>query len=323
MKPFSSLVISAVLALPLGQGALAQDFPTHPVTLVVPYPPGGSVDSVARVLATELTEQTGKTFVVDNRAGGAGGVVGSTDVQKAAGDGYTLLFNASIFVVTPILNSKTPYNPLTDFATVAGVAEGPLIVSTPVSTKANTLREFFDAVKASPDDYNFATSGYGSAGHLAVEVLKQDAGVDTEVVSYKGGGPALSDLIGGQVQLMADPMMSSLPQVKAGKLKPLAITSAERSPLAPEIPTVAESGMPALALSSWYGVWAPKTLDPKAAAYLTEAMEKVVTSATFGDKLATFGFTPMFKDPAGLQGFAESETARYRDIVAKAGLKTE
>lgn len=323
MKHFGSFLLAASLAAISGGVAAAQEFPARAISIVVPYPPGGAVDGVARVLAAELSESTGKTFVVDNRAGGAGGVVGSSEVVKAEPDGYTLLLNASIHVVTPLINKNVPFDVLNDFTHVAGIASGPLLVVTPTSTKANTLKEFFEEVKADPESFNFATSSYGSAGHLAVEVLKAQAGIDTDVVTYKGAGPALTDLMGGQVQLMADPMLSSLPHVKAGRLKALAVTSLKRSALAPEIPTVEESGMQPLEMVSWYGVWAPKNLDPKAAEFLDAAVSKVVNSDKFKDKLTVFGFEPMYKNGADLKTFVVDETKRYGEIVNSAGIKVE
>jgi tripartite-type tricarboxylate transporter receptor subunit TctC len=323
MKNIGSLLLAASLAAISGGFAVAQEFPARAISIVVPYPPGGAVDGVARVLAAELSESTGKTFVVDNRAGGAGGVVGSAEVAKAEPDGYTLLLNASIHVVTPLINKNVPFDVLNDFTHIAGIAAGPLLVVTPTSTKANTLKEFFEEVKADPEGFNFATSSYGSAGHLAVEVLKAQAGVDTDVVTYKGAGPALTDLMGGQVQLMADPMLSSLPHVKAGRLKALAVTSLKRSALAPEIPTVEESGMQPLDMVSWYGVWAPKNLDPKATEYLDAAVSKVVNSDKFKEKLTVFGFEPMYKNSADLKAFVVDETKRYGEIVDSAGIKVE
>ncbi|WP_105439951.1 tripartite tricarboxylate transporter substrate binding protein [Neorhizobium sp. T25_13] len=323
MNRFGTALLFLSMTLPVAGLAKADDYPSRPVSIVVPYPPGGAVDGVARVLAAALSVKTGKTFVVDNRAGGAGGVVGSSDVVKAAPDGYTLLLNASIHVVTPLINKNVPFDVVNDFTHISGIAAGPLLITTNPSDKANTLKEFFAEVKADPDSYNFATSGYGSAGHLAVEVLKGEAGVDTEVVTYKGAGPALTDMIGGQVQLIADPILSSLPHVKAGRLKPLAVTSLTRSPLAPDVPTVAESGMPALEMLSWYGVWAPKNLDPKAGEYLGKVLQDVVTSTEFKDKLTVFGFEPMYKSSADLRTFVVDETKRYREIVKTAGIKVE
>ena len=237
---------------------MAETYPNRTVSLVVPYPPGGSVDGVARILAQKLNETMGQNFVVENKAGGAGGIVGANYVAKSAPDGYTLLLTASIHVVTPFLHKAVPYDVVTDFTPITLVASGPLIVSTAPNVPATTLKELFELVRKDPSKYTFATSSFGSAGHLAVELLKRDAGVNTPVIAYKGAGPALTDLMGGQVQLMADPMLSSLPLAKAGKIKALAITSLKRVAIAPEIPTVAESGMNGFEFASWYGLWGPK-----------------------------------------------------------------
>lgn len=323
MKPVRSLLLGLALGMTFAGAAAAQSFPERTVTIVVPYPPGGSVDGVARVFAAELSEATGKTFVVDNRAGGAGGVVGSTEVVRSAPDGYTLLLNASIHVVVPLINDNVPFDVVDDFTHIGAVASGPLLVTTHPSIEADTLAEFFEAVKADPDAFNFATSSYGSAGHLAIEVLKERAGVDTEILAYRGAGPVLNDMIGGQVQLLADPILSSLPHVQAGRLRPLAVTSAERSPLAPEIPTVAESGLGELDMVSWYGVWGPKDLDPEAAAFLEEALDNVVTSDSFREKLTVFGFSPLNKDAEELKAFVIEETARYDEIVKAADIRVE
>lgn len=322
MKAFRFLLLGAALLAPLAP-AMAQDYPNRPVSLVVPYPPGGSVDGVARALASILSEKTGKVFVVENKAGGAGGVVGTNDVAKAAPDGYTLLLGASIHVVTPLINKNVPYNPITDFTPVGEVAEGPLLITTNPSIKADTLKDFFALAKANPNGFNFATSGYGSAGHLAIEMLKQKAGVDIDVIAYKGGGPALNDMIGGQVQLMADPMLSSLPYVKGGRLKALAVTSKTRSPLAPDVPTVDEAGMGPFEMVSWYAVWGPKKLDPAAMAYLEKALASVVNSDEFKQKLATFGFEPKYRNSADLLKFETDETARYEAIVKAAKITVE
>ena len=309
-------------ALSIGPAA-AQSYPSKPVTIVVPFPPGGSVDGVARVLAADLGERTGKTFIIENRAGGAGGVVGSQTVARAAPDGYTLLLNASIHVVTPLINKNTPYDVVNDFSHVALVAIGPLLVTTHPSVKANTLKEFFDDLKKDPDRYNLATTGYGSAGHLAIEFLKGQAGVKADVVAYKGGGPALNDLIGGQIHLLADPMLSSLPHVKAGRLKPLAVTTKQRTKLAPQVPTVAESGMGEFEMVSWYAVWGPKGLDAEAAGYLEKQIGEVVRSEKYNQRLTNFGFEPEFKPAAGLKAFVVEEMTKYGAIVKDAGIKVE
>lgn len=315
------LAFAALGLFALSATAHAAGFPDRPVTVVVPFPPGGSVDSVARLVADELGKSTGKTFVVENKAGGAGGVVGSTAVTNASPDGYTILLDASIHVVTPLLNKNVPYDVVKDFTHLGLVAAGPLLVSTPTSTPAKTLAEFFEAYKKNPTKYNIATSGYGSAGHLAVEYLIRSAGVEGEVVAYKGAGPALNDLIGGQVQLMADPMASSLPHVKGGKLKALAVTSLKRTPLAPDVPTVEESGMKPFEMLSWYALWAPKNLDPEAMTYLTAAVEKVVKSETFKKRVEALGFEASYKSPDGLKTFVVDEMSKYGKIIEDANIK--
>lgn len=316
-------LLAAITAIFLAWGGLApaQPFPDRPVTIIVPYPPGGSVDSVARLLADELGKSTGKIFIIENKAGGAGGVVGSTAVTKSDPDGYTLLVDASIHVVTPLLNKKVPYDVVTDFTHIGLMAAGPLLVSTPAATKANTLAEFFADFKRDPTKYNIATSGYGSAGHLAVESLIRSVGVTAEVVAYKGAGPALNDLIGGQIQLMADPMASSLPHVKGGKLKALAVTGRTRSKLAPDVPTVAESGLPPFEILSWYALWAPKGLDATAMKYLSNALEGVVKSPSFKTRIEALGFEPVYKTPPELEAFVKDEMTKYDQIIKDAAIK--
>ncbi|MBE9605272.1 tripartite tricarboxylate transporter substrate binding protein [Acetobacteraceae bacterium H6797] len=314
---------AAAALLPLARPALAQSWPDRPVTLIVPYPPGGAVDGVARMLAQELSEKLKANVVVDNRAGGAGGSVGVGQVMRSRGDGYTLLFNASIHVVQPLINKNVTYDPVNDFTHIGLVADGPLIVSTSPNVPAKTLKEFFDLVKKDPAKYNFCTSGYGSAGHLAVEQLKIMAGVDNEVITYRGAGPALTDLAGGTVQLMADPFLSSLPLVKGGQIKALAVTSKERSPLAPEIPTVAESGMEPFDIASWYAVWAPKDMPAALQATIAGNVNAVVRSDSFKNRLAPLGFVPKASTPEELKAFVISETARYKKIVETAKISVE
>lgn len=315
-----TLAAAALPGASFGQGGA---LPDRPVTLVVPFPPGGSVDGVARILAQELGEQTGGTFVVENRAGGAGGAVGSAGVARARPDGATLLFNASIHVVVPLINRNVTFDVVNDFTHISLVADGPLIVSTHPSVPARTLGEFFAAAKAEPERYAFGTTGLGSAGHLCVELLKMRAGATREVVAYRGGGPALADLAAGNIHLLADPMLSSLPLVKAGRIKALAVTTKERTPLAPDVPTVAESGMEPLEMVSWYGLWGPKDMDAPLARELARRVGVVTASARFRERLESLGFVPRASGPEGLRAFVEQEIARYRPIVEAAKIRVE
>ena len=301
----------------------ADTYPSRVVTVVVPYPAGGSVDGVARILAQKLNEAFGQSFIVENRAGGAGGIVGANYVAKAAPDGYTLMLTASIHVVTPFLRKAVPYDVVTDFTPISLVASGPLIVSTTAQTPAKNLKEFFDLVRKDPNKYTFATSSFGSAGHMAVELLKRDAGVDTLVVPYKGASPALTDLMSGQVQLIADPMLSSLPLAKAGSIKALAVTSAKRVDIAPEIPTVAESGMKGFDFGSWYGLWAPKGLPADLVTKIQAEVARIVQRPEVKERFALLGFEPIGSTPDYFAGYIKDEMAKYEQIIKDANIKAE
>jgi len=301
----------------------ADTYPSRVVTVVVPYPAGGSVDGVARLLAQKLNESFGRSFIVENRAGGAGGIVGANYVAKAAPDGYTLMLTASIHVVTPFLHKVVPYDVVTDFTPISLVASGPLIVSTSAQTPAKNLKEFFDLVRKDPNKYTFATSSFGSAGHMAIELLKRDAGVDTLVIPYKGASPALTDLMSGQVQLIADPMLSSLPLAKAGSIKALAITSTKRVDIAPEIPTVAESGMKGFDFGSWYGLWAPKGLPADLVTKIQAEVAKIVQRPEVKERFALLGFEPIGSTPDYFAGYIKDEMAKYEQIIKDANIKAE
>jgi tripartite-type tricarboxylate transporter receptor subunit TctC len=314
-----ALMAAALVATPVG----AQTYPGRTVTVVVPYPAGGSVDGVARILAQKLGEMLGHTFIVDNRAGGAGGSVGANSVARSAPDGYTLLLTASIHVITPFLNKTIPYDVVKDFTPVSLVASGPLLVSTTPGVAANDLKTFFALVRENPAKYTFATSSYGSAGHLAVELLKREAKLDTLVIPYKGAGPMLNDLVGGQIQLVADPMLSSLPLARGGKIKALAVTSLKRVAAAPEIPTVAESGMADFELASWYGLWGPKDLPASVVARLHEAIVAVLARPDLKERLGVLGFGAIGSTPGEFARYINSEMGKYAKIIRDQNIKPE
>jgi tripartite-type tricarboxylate transporter receptor subunit TctC len=226
-------------------------------------------------------------------------------------------------VVTPFLRKAMPYDVVTDFTPITLVASGPLLVSTTPSVPANTLAEFFDLVRKDPGKYTFATSSFGSAGHLAIELLKRDAGVETLVVAYKGGGPALNDLMSGTVQLIADPMLSSLPLAKAGNIKALAVTSTKRVAIAPEIPTVAESGMKGFDFASWYGLWAPKGLPADLVTKIQTEVTRIVARADVKEQFALLGFEPIGSDPDYFAKYIKDEMGKYEQIVKNANIKAE
>jgi tripartite-type tricarboxylate transporter receptor subunit TctC len=302
---------------------LAQPYPSRTVSVVVPYPAGGSVDVVARLIVQKLNESMGANFIVENRAGGAGGAVGANSVAKAAPDGYTLMLTASIHIITPFLNSKIPYDAIKDFAPVSLLAAGPLLVSTAPNVPAANLKEFFELVRRTPDRFTFATSSFGSAGHLAVELLKRDAKVDTLVIAYKGAGPMLNDIMGGQIHLIADPMASSLPLALAGKIRALAVTSGKRVAAAPDIPTIAESGMAGFEFVSWYGLWGPKGLPAGITTRLQSEVAKVLAQPNVKGRLGVLGFEAIGSTPLAFATFIDEESAKYGGIIHEAGIKTE
>ena len=264
----------ATALLALAGGALAQAWPSKPVTVIIPFPPGGTLDVVGRQLAKNLGDQLGQTFVVENRPGGAG-TIGATAVTKAAADGYTLLFNASTFTTTPMTLKTPPYDIVRDFSPVALVAKAPLAVAVNKNLPFNDLKGLIAHAKANPGKLSFAIGSTGSAGHLATELLKRAGGFELLIVPYKGTAPAFQDLIGGQIDAFIDPVLGSAGFAKAGQLKVLAVTSNARLPNQPELATVGDS-LPGFAFYSWYGLWGPAGLPRDIAQRLNSEINKAL-----------------------------------------------
>jgi len=307
----------------LSLGAAVQPYPSRTVTVVVPFPAGGSVDGVARILVQKLNETMGQHFIVENRAGGASGTVGANAVAKAAPDGYTLLVSASVHVINPFLYKNVPYDVVTDFTPVMLLAEGPLIVSTTPSIPANNLKDFFDLVRKDPQKFTFGATTIGSASHLAIELLKRDAGLDTLVIAYRGTAPALTDLMSGQIQLLADPMLSSLPLAQGGKIKTLGLTSRNRAAAALEIPTVAESGVNGFEFVSWYGLWGPKNLPADISNNLQAEIAKILAQPDVKQRLNTLGFDPIGSPGDAFAKYIRDEMAKYQTIIKDAKISAE
>lgn len=324
-----SLALCALLAFSAAVSAQAtstgsgQAYPNKTVRLVVPYPPGGTVDVVARVVAQRLTEQMGQQFIVENRAG-ANGTVGSDFVAKAAPDGYTLLVQASIFAANPLFLPNVPYDVQRDFTPVSNIGSVPLLVTAHPGVPAKNLREFIALVKADVKKYSFATSGLGSAGHLSEETIKRQAGIpDLLIVPYKGAGPAITDTVGGQVSALIDPLPSSYPQVKSGKLTALAVTSARRVSFMPDVPTVAESGLPGFEMVSWYGLWGPAALPKEISNRLVIEVGKAVRSQLATDRLGEQGFEPLGSTSEQFAVYIRDEISRYAKIIKEANIRVE
>ena len=306
------------------QPAAAQTYPSRTITIVVPFPAGGSVDGVARILAQKLNQIAGWSAIVENRAGGAGGTVGSNTVAKAAPDGYTLLLTASINAINPFLFKNLPYDFVHDFTPISLLAIGPLLVSTTPSVPAKSLGEFFDLVRKEPKKFTFGHSGVGSASHLAAELLKREAKLDALIIAYKGTAPALNDLMGGTIQMFADPMLSSLPLAQSGKIKALAITSLKRMEAAPDVPTVEESsGIKGFELVSWYGIWGPRGLPPEILTKLQTEIAQIIKQPDVQKRLLTIGFEPVGSTSEEFTKYIASEMAKYEKIIKEANIKVD
>ena len=312
----------AAAALCVPMVAHGQAYPSKVVRIVVPYPPGGTVDAVARVIAQRLSESLGQQFIVDNRPG-ASGTIGSTAVAKSPADGYTLLVQASTFVASPLLMGNVPYDVEKDFTPVTNLGSVPLLVTAYPGTPAKNLKEFLVAIKADPKKYVFGTSAVGSASHLAEEAIKYEAKVDFTIVPYKGTAPALTDVMGGHISAMVDALPSTMPHVKSGKLKPLAVTTAKRVPSLPDVPTVAESGLDGFEMVSWYGLWAPPNLPPELVAKLQQEVAKALKSPQVAKALVEYGFMPSGSTPEEFKAYIRQESAKYAKLIKAANIRLE
>jgi tripartite-type tricarboxylate transporter receptor subunit TctC len=299
-------------------------YPVKPITIVVPHAAGGAVDSVARFFANKLKDELKESVVVENRAG-ASGMIGAEHVARSPADGYTLYVNASIHSINPLLYKKNiRFDAVKDFTPISMLAQGALIFSVNPQVPANTVSELIAKMKADPKAYSFATSGFGSAGHLGVgQFLYKTDMPQIPIILYKGAAPALQDLVGGQVQAMMDPMLSSLPFVKSGKLKALAVTGAQRSPLLPDVPTLREAGLADQELYSWYGLWGPANLPPAILKKLNDASARIMAQPEMKTRLVNMGFESSYKNSAAFEQYIDQETARYRAIIAKANITVD
>jgi tripartite-type tricarboxylate transporter receptor subunit TctC len=323
MPLFALTLIGAILGL-IAQPAAAQPYPARTITVVVPFPAGGSVDGVARILVQKLNQIPGWSAIVENRAGGAGGTVGANTVAKAPADGYTLLLTASINAINPFLFKNLPYDFVHDFTPISLLAIGPLLVSTAPNVPAKSLAELFDLVRKDPQKFTFGHSGVGSASHLAAELLKREAKIEPLIIAYKGTAPVLTDLMSGTIQLFADPILSSLALAQGGKIKPLAITSLKRISAAPDVPTVEESsGIRGFEFVSWYGIWGPRNLPPEILARLNTEIAAIIKQPEVQQRLLTFGFEPVGSSPVEFAKYIASEMAKYEKIIKDANIKAD
>ena len=303
--------------------ASAQAYPTRPIRLVVPFPAGGTTDILAREAAQKLTEVLGQAVVVDNRPGAAGNI-GSDLVAKSAPDGYTLLMGTvGTHAINPSLYSKMPYDHVKDFAPVVLVAGVPNVLVVNPALPVNSVAELIKLAKDKPGQINFASSGSGTSIHLSGELFKTMAGVDMTHVPYKGSSPALTDLIGGQVQIMFDNLPSALPQIKGGRLRAIAVTSLKRAPVLPDIPTINESGLPGFEASSWFGVLAPAGTPAPIVARINTEVNKWLQSADAREKLLGQGAEAAGGSPEQFGNFIHAESEKWAKVVKASGAKVD
>jgi tripartite-type tricarboxylate transporter receptor subunit TctC len=303
--------------------AFAQDYPTKPVKMVVPFPPGGPLDLTGRLIAQQLSDMWGQSVVVENRPG-AGGNIGADFVAKSPADGYTILMGAlSTHAVNPNLYSKMPYDAAKDFVPITLIAVTPNVLVVNASSPVNNVKDFIAYTKANPGKLSFGSGSNGSAGHLAGELYKVETGTDSVHIPYKGGAPATQALLAGDTQFMFDNLANAMAQVKAGKFKALAVTTAQRSPLAPDLPTMAEAGLAGFDITTWYGFFAPTGTPAPIVAKWNAGVTKILNTPDVRAKLMAGGAEPSPNTPEQFQQMIARELAKYARIVKASGAKVD
>ena len=306
-----------------GVAGAQQSYPAKPIRLIVGFAAGGGSDILARALGQPLGELLGQQVTIDNRAG-AGGIIATELGARAAPDGYTLLVGSSAgFAINPNLMAKLPYDPVKDFAPVGMFATLSYVVDVHPSLPAKTLKELLALARAKPGVINYGSAGQGSSTHLAIEQFAQMAGVKMTHVPYKGNTPAMTALMSGEVALVFDPVLTSMPMVKSGRVRALAVTTARRSALLPEVPTVAEAGVKSYAAGNWFGIFAPAGTPREIVERLNAAINKAMARPDMQDKLASQGADALTGSPADLAALVQRELAKFAAIIKAAGVRVE
>jgi tripartite-type tricarboxylate transporter receptor subunit TctC len=317
---------SAVLAIAALTPARAQTpegrWPSRPVRFVVPFPPGGGNDILARMLGPKLSEAIGQPVVIDNRPG-AGGNLGTDQAARAAADGYTIVIASNQVTINPGLGQKLPFDIERDFAPIALVASVPMLLVVHPSVPAKSTAEFLALAKSQPGKLNYGTPGSGTPQHLAFELFDKLAGTQVTHVPYKGTGPAIADLLGGQIQTAFATLASVAPHVQAGKLRALAVATGRRSPLLPDVPTVAESGVPGYDVPLWYSILAPAATPREITARIAAELRRATESPDVRERMVSQGFEPSFLGPDELQGLIQRDVARWQRIGRETGIRIE
>lgn len=314
----------ALLAFPgLALEAEAQPYPARPIRLIVPYPPGGSADILARTIGQKAGEGLGQTFVIDNRPG-AGTAIGTDALAKSAPDGYTIMLGTvSSHAINPALNTKLPFDPIKDFTPVSLVASVPFAMIVHPSVAAKSVREFVALARAKPATLNYSSAGSGTSNHLAGELLKSMASIDIAHIPYKGSAPALNDLLAGQVSLMFDLVVTAAPHVKSGAVRALAVTGSKRSPVLPDVPTIAESGIDGYEVSAWFGIFAPAGVPRTIVERLNAEFTKALNDADLRQRLAKDGSEPLTSTPDEFASYLRSEVDKWAKVVKASGMKVD
>jgi tripartite-type tricarboxylate transporter receptor subunit TctC len=317
----ATCIVAAALFASAAATAFAQaNYPTRAVRIVVPSSPGGGTDILSRLLTPGLSERLGQTVVVDNRPG-AGSIIGNDIVAKAAPDGYTLLMGISTLAILPSMHKKLPYDAMRDLAPVSQAIAAPNILVVHPSLPVKTVKELIAFAKKHPGELNYASAGLGTNPHLSMELFLSMAHIKMVHIAYKGLGPALVDLLAGQVVVATSTMLAGLPHVKSGRLRALGTTGAKRSSVLPNLPTVAEAGVPGYEAVQWYGLFAPAKTPKEIIAKLHGAMVGVLQSPTIKDKLSADGAEPVGNTPEEFARFLRSETEKWGKVVRTAGIK--
>lgn len=316
-------VLFAVACLAASSAFAAESFPARPIRFVVPFAPGGPADIAARTVASKATELLGQAMVIDNRPGG-GGIAGADIVAKAKPDGHTvLLCSTSVLVFNPLVMPKVPYDPLRDFTHLSLVMSAPYLLLVHPAFPANSAKELIAAAKAKPGGLNFGSPGQGSAAHLTAERFKSMAGIPMTHVPYKGSGPAAIDLMAGQLDLVFESMASALAHVKGGRLRTLGVSTLERFPLTPQIPTIHESGVPGFESASWQGICGPPAMPKPIVAALNRAIAQAVRAPETRERLASQGAQAVGGTPEEFLAFVKSEIPRWAKAIRESGAKVQ
>jgi tripartite-type tricarboxylate transporter receptor subunit TctC len=322
-RPTHLIALIALLAWVATGSALAQTYPTKPVRMIVPFPPGGATDLLARVVAQKLGEGLGHQVVVDNRPG-AGGTIGSRLMLDAQPDGYTILTSSvSTHAIGPHLYAKPPYDPMTDFTAITELSSTPTVIMVSATLQVSSLKEFIALAKAKPGQLNYGSSGVGTQFHLSGELLKQLAGIDMAHIPYKGTALVYPDLFSGQIAMMFDTLSVAIPFIKAGRVKALGVTGNKRAPALPEVPTIIEAGVAGFSADLWLGIWGPAKLPRDITDRLSSEVAKLLKLPDVKERLTAQGMDPIGSTPAQFAEFVRRENAQWSKVVKAAGVKAE